>query len=103
MPKISKQDRAELIRKGNMLFNEGKIEKASRIFETVQYNDGLVRVGDYYYGNKELVNALMYYKKANYKKRIEQLSPEIANVFKTWISEEDHGKEGGREKDKGEK
>ncbi len=94
MAKISKKERAALIRKGNMLFNEGKIEKASKIFEAVHYVDGLIRVGDHYYGNKELVNSLIYYKKANYKKRIEQVAPQIASVFKAWISdgEEKKGK-----------
>ena len=88
MTRISKKDRVELIRKGNTFFNEGKIEQTSRIFETVKYSDGLIRVGDYYYGKKELVNSLIYYKKANYKKRIRQLAPQIANVFKAWITEE---------------
>ncbi|MBU1078356.1 MAG: hypothetical protein KKH98_13750 [Spirochaetes bacterium] len=87
MVKISKKERAELIRKGNRLFNDGKIEKASRIFETVQYIDGLIRVGDHYYAKKELVNSLIYYKKANYQKRIEQLAPEIASICKAWIAE----------------
>lgn len=85
---MSGKDRAELVRKGNMLFNEGEIEKASKIFEAVHYVDGLIRIGDYYYGKSEIVNSLIYYKKANYKKRIEQLAPGIASVFKTWIFED---------------
>lgn len=87
--KMSSKDRAELIRKGNQLFNKGDIVKAAKVFETVHYVDGLIRIGDYYYGKKELVNSLIYYKKANYKKRIEQLAPEMAKVFKSWIKEED--------------
>ena len=88
MVKISDKDRAGLIRKGNMLFNEEKIEQAAKIFEAVHYVDGLIRIGDYYYGKNEIVNSLIYYKKANYKKRIKQLAPGIASVFKTWIDED---------------
>lgn len=89
MAKISEKERAELIRKGNRFFNEGNVEKASKIFDTVHYVDGLIRVGDYYYGKKEVVNSLIYYKKANYKKRIEQLAPDMAAVFKTWMAEKE--------------
>jgi len=88
MTKISGKEKTELVRKGNMLFNEGKIEQAAKIFEAVHYVDGLIRIGDYYYGKNELVNSIVYYKKANYKKRITQLAPGMATVFKTWFEED---------------
>ncbi len=81
---ISKSDRAELIQKGNRSFNQGDIEKASKIFETVKHIDELIRVDDdYYYVKNELFNSLIYY-----KKRIQQLASQMANVFKTWIADE---------------
>lgn len=83
--KIDQKDRAELIRKGNQFFNTGKIKEAARIFETVKYMDGLIRIGDYYYKKNEFINALNFYKKAGYKKRIEQLTPEMITVFKNWL------------------
>lgn len=87
--KIDDKNRSELIRKGNQLFNSGQIEQAAKVFETVNYMDGLIRIGDYYYKKNEFINAIKYYKKAKYKKRIEQLTPEIISVFKNWLSEKE--------------
>ena len=45
---LSSEQKALLNRKGNVLFNEGKIIEACRIFVTTGYSDGLTRVGDFY-------------------------------------------------------
>jgi hypothetical protein len=85
--KISDSERAELIRKGNALFNAGKVKDASRIFETVKYGDGLIRTGNYYYKKKELLYALSFYQKASYDKGIKVITREIITVFRTWLKE----------------
>lgn len=77
---MTDKERVELIRKGNQLFNEGKIEEAAKIFLATDYKDGLVRIGDHYYFNeKKIFKAFFYYRKANYKKRLEE-------IYKTWAS-----------------
>lgn len=77
---MTDKERVELIRKGNQLFNEGKIEEAAKIFLATDYKDGIVRVGDHYYFNeKKIFKAFFYYRKANYKKRLEV-------IYKLWAS-----------------
>ncbi len=89
MKKISDKQRVELIRKGNELFNNEEIEKAGKIFSAVNYIDGLIRVGDYYYSKGKLVFALKFYNKANNKTRINKAVENILSVFKLWITEKD--------------
>ena len=46
--RVSKEQRAALIRKGNELFNKGEFGLAQRIFITTKYSDGLIRIGDHF-------------------------------------------------------
>ncbi|HOJ50356.1 MAG TPA: hypothetical protein PKW55_06050 [Spirochaetota bacterium] len=72
--KLTSEERVKLIRKGNQLFNEGKIEEAAKIFWLTDYSDGLIRVGDYLmYDEKKPFQALLYYKKAHYQKKIDEI------------------------------
>ena len=88
MREISSKERAELIRKGNELFNKKEIEKAAKIFTAVDYKDGLIRVGDYYYKKGQMIFALKYYNMANYKKRIDEAVQNIISVFKLWVQQD---------------
>jgi hypothetical protein len=46
--KLAEGERVALIRKGNELFNQKKLELARKIFITTGYSDGLIRLGDEY-------------------------------------------------------
>lgn len=86
---MTDKERVELIRKGNQLFNEGKIEEAGKIFLATDYKDGLVRVGDYYfYQEKRFYKAFFYYKKANYKKRLDEVYKKWAEVIHFLLEED---------------
>lgn len=86
---MTDKERVELIRKGNQLFNEGKIEDAGKIFLATNYKDGLVRVGDYYlYQEKKFFKAFFYYKKANYSKRLEEIYKKWAEVIHFLLEED---------------
>lgn len=81
MSKIDQKKRTDLIRKGNELFNQGRLKEAIQIFATTNYRDGLARVGDHFlYERKEPVNALTFYKKAGHKKGIDYV---IGNIVTT--------------------
>ncbi len=68
------KERVALIRKGNMLFNEGDIEKASVIFIKTRYMDGLTRVADYYFFDKrQPLTALKYYKAVNRQDKVREI------------------------------
>ncbi|KPJ88734.1 MAG: hypothetical protein AMS17_04445 [Spirochaetes bacterium DG_61] len=86
---LTSKERIILIRKGNELLNKGEIEKASKIFITTAYKDGLIRVGDYYYfEEKNPFKALHFYIEAKYEKRIRELTERMAGVLKKWLSED---------------
>lgn len=96
---MTDKERVELIRKGNQLFNEGKIEEAAKIFLATNYKDGLVRVGDHYlYQEKRFFKAFFYYRKANYPKRLEEIYKRWANVIH-FLLEEDRRNENSEEKE----
>ncbi|GAB4221793.1 MAG: hypothetical protein Kow009_13060 [Spirochaetales bacterium] len=84
-PPIPSSQRAALVRKGNALFNEGNIELAKRIFITLRYGDGLIRVGDYHYKRNEFLEAFRMYWLANEKVKSEKLIEKMAQVIREWI------------------
>ena len=62
---MTEKERVALIRKGNELYNAGKIEEAIRIFTATGYKDGLTRVGDMFFFDKKMpIIAYKYYKLA---------------------------------------
>ena len=80
--------KATLNRKGNLLFNNGAVEGARRIFVTTGYSDGLTRVGDYYKSKGRYIDALgMYCMAPNEKKRAE-VSMELALLIKSLLKED---------------
>ena len=83
---VAGPQKAALNRKGNQLFNDGKIEEARRVFMTTGYSDGLSRIGDYYKANNRNLEALkMYWIAPNKTKSlvlIEQLAGLIQDIIK---------------------
>ena len=84
---LSSTQRAALVRKGNELFNAGRIEEAKKIFITIRYGDGLTRVGDYYREKQDPLEALRMYWIAPAPKKREQLVEKAAEVVRSWIGE----------------
>ena len=86
---MNKKERVELIRKGNELFNTGEIEKASKIFITTNYRDGITRVGDYYFYEKSMpLIAFGYYKMANKKEKINEIFERMIFALSKWVGED---------------
>jgi hypothetical protein len=90
--RISKEQRAALIRRGNELFNKGDFDLAQRIFVTTKYSDGLIRVGDRYADGGKPLEALRAYWLAPCPEKAAVLIERIAKVMKQWLSE---GKKAG--------
>lgn len=78
---LSSEQKVALNRKGNELFNGGKIQEASRIFITTGYSDGLTRVGDFFSKNNQSLKALKFYILAKNKKKCEVIYEKIAKVI----------------------
>jgi hypothetical protein len=88
-PQINSEQKAALNRKGNILYNEGKIEDARRIFLTTGYSDGLVRIGDFYMTKGRILDALRMYWIAPDKKKSAPIIIEISELIKSMIHEKE--------------
>lgn len=78
---LNSEQKVILNRKGNILFNEGNIEGARRIFITTGYSDGLTRVGDTYMEQDQSLKALKQYVLAHNKSKSEPIYEKIAGVI----------------------
>jgi len=85
---VDGSQKAALNRKGNQLFNDGKIEEARRVFMTTGYTDGLSRVGDYYKSKGRLIEALKMYWIAPDKNKAQPLIEQLAVFVQSMISED---------------
>lgn len=86
-PALSGPDKAALIRKGNELFNSGRIAMAEKIFLTLRYTDGIVRLGDYYFKHNNYLKAYALFKAAPDKGRMEAMAEKMAHALKSWLDE----------------
>jgi hypothetical protein len=95
-PSLSSQQRTTLIRKGNELYNQGKLVEAQRIFLTAGYSDGLIRLGEHYQKRKKPLEAFRMFWQAGDSARTEPMIEKMAGVIRHWLNESD----GGSEQDK---
>lgn len=86
---LSSEQKVVLNRKGNILFNQGDIESAKRIFITTGYSDGLTRVGDSYAEKKDDLKALKMYLLAHNKKKSDPIIEKIAGLVSILMKNED--------------
>ncbi|MDR0383475.1 MAG: hypothetical protein LBH50_05760 [Spirochaetaceae bacterium] len=85
------RQKAQLNRKGNMLFNQGDVESARRIFITTGYSDGLSRIGDYYRSKGRAIDALRMYWLAPDKKKSAEIIMDLSFMVKNLIHEGENG------------
>ena len=85
---IDGSQRAALIRRGNEFFNTGKYEEAKRIFLTTRYTDGLIRLGDYYYKQEQILEALRMYWVAPDRRKTDYLVERMAGVVRGWLKDD---------------
>jgi len=90
--RITREQRAALIRRGNELYNKGDLDLAQRIFITTKYSDGLIRIGDRFADGGKPLEALRAYWLAPCPEKAAVLIERIAKVMKQWLSE---GKKAG--------
>lgn len=86
--KVDDKTRVQLIRKGNQLFSEGKIDIAEKIFITVDYKDGLVRLGDYYLKNSNLYKCVQMYFLSENSSKIDFFCKKSALILARWLNED---------------
>lgn len=86
---LTPSDKAQLNRKGNIFYNEGKIELARRIYQTTGYSDGLIRIGEYYLKHEQPVEALKMFKLAHDDAKTQTLAKIAAQAISTLLKRED--------------
>lgn len=84
---LSDHQRVVLMRKGNEFFNNGEIDKAKRVFLTIGYTDGLIRIGEYYYSRNMPFEAYKMFKLAPAPDRVETMIEQMSRVVRNWINE----------------
>lgn len=86
---ITEAQRAELIRRGNQLFNEGRYFDAGRIYTTAGYKAGLIRLGDLFYFDKQMpLVAYGFYRKAEYKPMLEKIGEGFVFALKCLLADD---------------
>ena len=85
---LNPQQKVQLNRKGNELFNAGKFSEAEKIFKATGYSDGLSRIGDRYLSNNEFLKALKLFLLAHNKRKSEPLIEKIAKTIEFLIKED---------------
>jgi hypothetical protein len=88
---IAGPQKAALNRKGNMLFNSGKIEEARRIFLTTSYSDGISRVGDYYKSQGRIFDALKMYWIAPDHTKADPIIMQLSEIIRYYIHDHEEG------------
>ena len=86
--KFDSSTRAKLIRKGNELLLSGNIETAEKIFITVDYKDGLVRLGDYYLKSNNIYKSAKMYFMSENKSKIDIFCKKCALVIEKFLKED---------------
>jgi len=84
---LTSEQKVILNRKANIMFNNGNVEDARRIYITTGYSDGLTRVGNYYMDKNESLKALKAYYLAHNQRDAEPIYDSIAKVISTILEE----------------
>ena len=84
---LNSEQKVILNRKGNVMFNEGNVEGARRIYTTTGYSDGLTRVGKVYEEKNESLKAIKQYVLAHNKSKAEPIYQNIASVISKLLEE----------------
>lgn len=87
---LTDAQKAELTRKGNLLFNEGKYFEAGKIFTLVGYKTGLIRLGDLFYFEKEMpLVAYGFYRNAKHQPMLEKIGDSFVFALKCLLSDDE--------------
>ena len=83
---LSDEQKVQLNRKANVLFNEGKYEMAERIFITTGYSDGLSRIGDRYLEKNQYMEALKMYLLAHNQRKSAPLIEKVSQAVSVMLN-----------------
>jgi len=86
---VDDEERIALIRQGNELFNKKDYKNALKIFLATNYKDGIIRVADYlYFDKQDKISAIKLYKKAGHQKVIDDFAERAARLIQLLLYED---------------
>lgn len=87
-PVLTGEQKAQLIRRANELFNKGDYAMAERIYIATGYSDGMVRMGDTHFRQQRYPEAMRLYQLAPAPDRVSRLARRMALVVQQWLIED---------------
>ncbi len=81
---FSNQERGQLIQQGNKCLNENNLDQARKIFEAIDYYDGLLRLARTYAEKGNLLGAYKLFHKLQAKEH-EVLGKQITETLQKWL------------------
>jgi hypothetical protein len=86
---LTDAQKSELLRRGNLLFNEGRYFEAGKVFTTIGYKTGLIRLGDLFYFEKEMpLVAYGFYRNAQHKPMLDKIGDGFVFALKCLLSDD---------------
>jgi len=86
-PLLSSEQKVQLIRKGNALFQDGDFNQAKKIFVATGYSDGMIRLGDRFMDRGDTLEALQMYKMAPAPEKAEAIILLLTKAVRKWLKE----------------
>ena len=86
-PKLSSEQKVQLIRRGNALFQDGDYDQAKKIFVATGYSDGMIRLGNLFMDRGDTLEALQMYKMAPAPDKAEEIITILAKTVRKWLKE----------------
>lgn len=86
---VDTNTRVQLIRKGNQLFADGDIQTAEKIFITIDYKDGLIRLGDYYLSHNNLYKCAQMYFLSENNSKINSFCKRSAKIIEKMMKDDE--------------
>ena len=87
---MDKEERVQIVRQANECYNAGDIERAKVLYLRADYSAGLIRVADYYYyEQRKPILAMLLYRKAGCREKVEELYEHAAGVIRLLLAEDE--------------
>lgn len=86
-PRLTSEQKVQLIRRGNALFQDGDFEQAKKIFVATGYSDGMIRLGDRFMDRGDALEALQMYKMAPAPDKAAEVVALMAKAVRRWLKE----------------
>lgn len=86
-PNITSSEKVKLVKTGNILYKKGDIQNAKKIFLSIGYTSGIIRIGDHYIEQGDYFEAYRMYVRAPAPEKISRMIKNMAAIIRNWVNE----------------